>query len=164
MMNHISTNSAAAAPSTLVQAAFSAADDAECHCPSLQEAEVYVGAIVRHLLLAAAQQDSAATAAAVHGKLQSLNFDRKWMVCAASFSFPRVTGAPQLKRTASCLSTPDDLVKLSSCVAQDLWLCSDADLAALEAQWPAVQQQMLSIVAKARHEPQEGDEAAALSQ
>jgi hypothetical protein len=83
-------------------------------------------------LLAAAQQDAAATAAAVHDYLQS---------------------------PSSNLDS-----KLLSCVALDLWLCADAKLAALEAQWPAVQQQMLSTVAKARHEPQEGDEAATLSQ
>jgi ankyrin repeat protein len=134
-MIHLSTNPAAAAPSALIQAAFSAAD-AACWCSSLQEAEVHAGAILRQLLLAAAQQDAAATAAAVHGNLQS----------------PR-------ESLEGCLR-----LKLLSCVALDLWLCADAELAAIEAQWPAVQQQMLSTVAKARHEPQEGDEAAALSQ
>lgn len=59
IMNHISKNPAAAAPSALVAAAIDAAHEAA------EDAEANAGSAIRQLLLAAAQQDAGATAASV---------------------------------------------------------------------------------------------------
>jgi hypothetical protein len=134
-MTHISTNPAVAAPSALVQAAFVAAEAAD-------DTENHFSG----------WQEAEAHAGAIL---------RQLLLAAAQQDAAATAAAVQDKLQ----SPPDNLdFKLLSCVVLDLWLCADAELAASEAQWPAVQQQMLSTVAKARHEPQEGDEAAALPQ
>lgn len=112
------------------QAEHGAAADADARHASA------AASVVRQLWLAAAKQDAAAAAAAVQHKLLSapLHHFRLIMI--------------------SCQNCSKAALRLS-CVWLDLWLEVDAERAALEASWLAVQQQMLSSIAKARHEQQQ---------